>query len=76
MHTHRGVQCSTLLIYRPHVLALLAELGMCPERFEAAQLHTHILAYAQRRSVTLAKKRLTAMRMFLRFLIATIDFFI
>jgi len=71
MHMHRGVQCSTLLIYRPHVLALLAELGMCPERFEAAQLHTHILAYAQRRSVTLAKKRLTAMRMFLRFLIAT-----
>jgi integrase/recombinase XerD len=71
MHMHRGVKFSTLLIYRPHVLALLAELGMCPERFEAAQLHTHILAYAQRRSATLAKKRLTAMRMFLRFLIAT-----
>jgi integrase/recombinase XerD len=52
-------------------MALLTELGMCPERFEAAQLHTHILAYAQRHSVMLAKKRLTAMRMFLRFLIAT-----
>ena len=71
MPMHRGVPGSPLLVYRPHVLALLAELGMCPERFEAAQLRTHILAYAQRRSVTLAKKRRTALRLFLRCLIAT-----
>jgi hypothetical protein len=52
-------------------MALLAERGMGPERFEAAQRRTHILAYAPHRSVTLAKKRRTARRMFLRFLIAT-----
>jgi integrase/recombinase XerD len=71
MHSHRGVMCSTLLGYRPHVMGLLTDLGMCPERFEATQLRTHILAYAQGRSVVMAKKRLTAIRMLLRFLIAT-----
>ncbi len=71
MHTHRGVMRSTLLIYRPHVTALLTELGPCPERFEAGQLRAAILAYAQHRSTTLVKKRVTATRMFLRFLIAT-----
>jgi site-specific recombinase XerD len=62
---------STLLIYRPHVMALLTELGACPERFEAGQLRSAILLYAQHRSATLVKKRVTATRMFLRFLIAT-----
>ena len=71
MHVHRGVMRSTLLIYRPHVMALLTELGTCPERFEAGQLRAAILAYAQHRSAPLVKKRVTATRMFLRFLIAT-----
>jgi site-specific recombinase XerD len=71
MHMHRGVMQSTLLIYRPHVMALLTELGACPERFEAGQLRSAILLYAQHRSATLVKKRVTATRMFLRFLIAT-----
>src|SRR5712691_4038317 len=71
MHMHRGVMRSTLLIYRPHVMALLTELGTCPEWFEAGQFRAAILAYAQHRSVTLVKKRVTATRMFLRFLIAT-----
>jgi len=71
MHRHRGVQFATLRNYRPHVMALLTDLGMSPERFEAAQLRTHILAYAQSRSTTLVKTRVTATRMFLRFLTAT-----
>jgi integrase/recombinase XerD len=71
MRIHRGVQLATLLNYRPHVMALLTDLGMYPERLEAAQLRTHILAYAQSRSAALVKTRVTATRMFLRFLIAT-----
>jgi integrase/recombinase XerD len=38
---------------------------------DAGQLRAAILAYAQHRSATLVKKRVTATRMFLRFLIAT-----
>jgi len=70
MHMHRGVMQSTLLIYRPHVIALLTECGTCPERFEAGQLRATILAYAQHHNTTQVKKRITTIRMFLRFLTA------
>jgi hypothetical protein len=71
MQRHRGVQCATLLPYRPHVMALLTDLGMSPERFEAAQLRTHLPAHAQSRSTTVVKTRVTATRLFRRFLTAT-----
>ena len=71
MQAHRGVMPSTLITYRPHVTQLLAELGEDPEQFDVAQLRTVILAYAHRRSVAMAKKRVTACRMLVRFLIAT-----
>jgi site-specific recombinase XerD len=71
MHVHRGVRPSTLLTYRPHVIALITELGEDPERCDVAQVRTVILAYAQCHSTTLAKTRVTAFRMFLRFLTTT-----
>ncbi|MGE3537301.1 MAG: tyrosine-type recombinase/integrase [Candidatus Tectimicrobiota bacterium] len=71
MHRHRGVMYSTLLIYRPHVLSLLTARGPCLERLEAGHRRATILAYAQHHSAPLVKKRVTAARMFLRFLIAT-----
>jgi site-specific recombinase XerD len=71
MHVHRGVKPSTLLIYRPHILALLTALGTCPEQWDVAQARTGILADARHRSPALVKKRVTAFRMLLRFLSAT-----
>jgi site-specific recombinase XerD len=71
MQVHRGVRPSTLINYRPHIMELLIELGEDPERFDVTQLRTVILAYAQHHSATLAKTRVTAFRMFLRFLTAT-----
>jgi site-specific recombinase XerD len=71
MHVHRGVKPSTLLIYRPHILALLTALGTCPEQWDVAQARTGILADARHRSPALVKKRVTACRMLLRFLSAT-----
>jgi len=71
MHVHRGVRPSTLITYQPHITELLIELGEDPERFDVAQLRTVILAYAQHHSAALSKKRVTAFRMFLRFLTAT-----
>jgi integrase/recombinase XerD len=71
IQVHRGVQVSTLRIYRPHGLAVLTALGACPEQWDAAQVRTAILTYGHRRSTALAKKRITALRMLLRFLSAT-----
>jgi site-specific recombinase XerD len=71
MHGHRGVRPSTLLTYRPHVVQILTALGESPEHYDVAQLRSVILAYAQHHSATLAKTRVTAWRMFLRFLTAT-----
>jgi site-specific recombinase XerD len=71
MQTHRGVRPSTLHNYQPHIVDLLKTLGENPEQFTAATLHSAILNYAHGRSHELAKKRVTAIRMFIRFLIAT-----
>jgi site-specific recombinase XerD len=71
MQAHRGVMPATLRNYQLHIIDLLRTLGECPERFTAAALHTFILSYARGRSHALAKKRVTATRMFIRFLIAT-----
>jgi site-specific recombinase XerD len=71
MQVHRGVQVSTLRSYRPHILAMLTALGVCPAQWDVAQIRTAILTYARPRRPVLAKKRVTALRMFLRFLSAT-----
>jgi len=63
------VRSSTLRNYRQHIVELLSTLGENPEQFTAEALHTFILNYALGRSHELAKKRVTAVRMFIRFLI-------
>lgn len=71
MQIHRGVKPSTLGNYQQHIVELLSKLGECPEQFKAGALHAFILTYAHGRSHAIVKKRVTAIRMFLRFLIAT-----
>src|SRR2546428_7466292 len=62
MRMHRGTPEATLKNYRLTIIALLHTLGEQPERFEAKSLRTFMLA----RATTVV----TAVRMFLRFLIA------
>lgn len=68
MGVHRGVQPQTLRNYRPHLLALFAELGDKPEQFDAARLRTFLLAPPQPRSTAWVKTRAKALRMFVRYL--------
>lgn len=71
MLVHRGIQPSTLTNYRHHLIDLLTHLGEVPEQFNADQLRTFILTYAERSSLATAKARTKTTRAFLRFLIAT-----
>lgn len=71
MQMHRGVKPSTLATYRRHVLDLLSSLGSQPEQFNAAKLYAFVLAYAKHSGRAVSQTRVSAVRMFLRFLIAT-----
>jgi integrase/recombinase XerD len=70
MSTHRGTTAATLTGYRPTITALLQTLGDSPERFDATTLRAFVLARAQGGGIGRAKTVVTAVRMFLRFLIA------
>lgn len=71
MQTHRGVKPSTLKTYRRHAIELLSTLSQQSEPLTAARLHAFILAYSKHHGCAIAKTRVQACRMFLRFLIAT-----
>ena len=71
MRTHRGTTEATLTTYRLPILELLHTLGEQPAYFEAKALRTFLLERAGRRGIAQAKKLVQAVRMFLRFLIAT-----
>ena len=71
MQMHRGVKPSTLITYHRHVVDLLSTMGLQPEQFNAAKLQAFILAYAKHNDRAVAKTRVSASRMFLRFCIAT-----
>ena len=71
MQAHRGLCSSTLNAYRNHIVDLLSTLGDQPAQFTAGALHSFIMSYARKHSHAPVKKRLTALRMFIRFLIAT-----
>lgn len=71
MQAHRGVRPSTLRNYQSHIVDLLTAIGEYPEQFTADVLYAFILNYARGRSHELAKTRVTAIRMFIRFLITT-----
>lgn len=70
MQTHRGVRPATLGNYQRHIIDLLMTLGEYPEHYTATSLRAVILKYAVKRSHELAKQRVMAIRMFIRFLIA------
>jgi integrase/recombinase XerD len=71
MRTHRGTTEATLNTYRLPIIDLLHTLGEQPEDFEAKALRAFILEHAGRHGISQAKIRVQAIRMFLRFLIAT-----
>ncbi len=70
MRQQRGVTGSTLDLYRPDLLRLVAELGADPRKFEASTLRRFILKKAQHSGNASTKTCILAVRMFLRFLIS------
>ena len=70
MREQRGICDRTLQGYRPDLCDLLRSLGDDPSRFDAQSLRRFVLERSQRCGWATAKKCATAVRMFLRFLIA------
>ncbi len=70
MQTHRGTTQATLNGYRLTLTTLLDRLGDQPERFAAQTLRAFVLEQARQGGIGRAKTIVTAVRMFLRFLIA------
>lgn len=73
MRAHRGTMSSTLVGYRLPIFALLQNLGTDPNAFTAEGLRCFLLQQVNQSSQEQSKKLATALRMFLRFLIARGD---
>jgi integrase/recombinase XerD len=70
MQTHRGTTAATLHNYRLPLRDFLAALGEQPAQYTAQALRAFILDRAQCYGISRTKTVVTAVRMFLRFLIA------
>jgi site-specific recombinase XerD len=70
MHTYRGTTTATLNNYRLTLLEFLEVLGDQPAHYDARALRAFVLDRAHRHGIEYAKLVVTAVRMFLRFLIA------
>jgi hypothetical protein len=70
MRQHRGVTDSTLRTYEPVLARLLSHVGDDPRDFGAGALRTFVLVESARRGPGRAKGVVTAMRTFLRYLVA------
>lgn len=70
MRQHHGLQDTTLNTYRRTILAALQALGDDPQRFEAIGLRAFVLDRASRHGRSQAKVVITALRAFVRYLIA------
>jgi site-specific recombinase XerD len=70
MHAQRGTLDITLDNYRLTLLNLLQTLGDRPDRYDATTLRAFVLDQASRHGPCHAKQVVTAVRMFLRFLVA------
>jgi site-specific recombinase XerD len=70
MRQQRGTCEGTLYNYCVHLSALLRRLGEDPFRFDASGLRQFVLEGSRTCGWAAAKKRTTALRMFLRFLVA------
>lgn len=71
METHRGTTRATLNTYRLALIETLQTLGDQPAQYDARTLRAFILDHARRHGAGRAKTLVKAVRMFLRFLIAT-----
>jgi len=70
MRRQRGTKDSTLCTYSASIRDLLRRLGEEPGRFDAQSLRQFVLDTSHRQGLAVAKNCTTALRMFLRFLIA------
>lgn len=70
MHRQRGTCERTLDNYGRHIRELLVRVGERPDALDARTLRQFVLEGSQRCGWAAAKQRTTALRMFLRFLIA------
>ena len=70
MREQRATSEATLDNYGIHIRELLERLGEEPGRFDARSLREFVMDSSQKRGWAAAKTRTTALRMFLRFLIA------
>jgi len=70
MRQQRGTCESTLSDYGIHIRELLRRLGETPEAFNARSLRQFVIEGSQTCGWAAAKKRTTALRMFVRFLVA------
>jgi len=70
MREQRGTCEKTLYLYRTYIRELLKRLGEEPQAFDARSLREFVIEGSQRCGWAVAKNRTTALRMFLRFLIA------
>ncbi len=70
MHQERGACHATLYNYSIHIRKLLRELGEEPSRFDARRLRAFVLEKSRASGWAAAKTCTTALRMFVRFLIA------
>ena len=71
MQQHRGVTPATLSIYGRIIVDAIGELGDDPARYDVAGLRAFVVDRAKRHGRSKAKLVMTAMRAFLRQLIAT-----
>jgi site-specific recombinase XerD len=70
MREQRDTVETTLHNYRSHILELLEKLGEEPSKFNAKGLRSFVMEACEKRGWAAAKTCTTALRMFLRFLIA------
>jgi integrase/recombinase XerD len=70
MRQQRGVSDTTLSIYRFELRAFLTELGEDPRIYDARNLRQFVLDKSRHSGWASTRKRICAIRMFLRFLIA------
>lgn len=70
MQQHRGVKAETLKVYGRIILDALRSLGDDPSQYDACQLRAFVLERASRCGRSKAKNVATALRAFVRYLIA------
>jgi len=71
MKIHRGVRPVTLSGYASHIRGFVAALGNDPGAYDARAVRDYLLGYARRSRVSRAQSATTAIRVFLRYLVAT-----